>query len=93
MQHESQLSCCQQGADKAPAKAAATDAEPEVDLLDLRVGKILSIDRHPNAESLYVEQIDLGEEQPRQVGGQLLYCSGPERLMDSLMAQLGWWAV
>lgn len=50
-----------------PAKAQAADAEPSVQLLDLRVGKILKIERHPNAEALYVEQIDLGEAQPRQV--------------------------
>ena len=32
-----------------------------------RVGKILAVERHPNAESLYVETIDLGEDKPRQV--------------------------
>lgn len=31
-----------------------------------RVGKILDVKQHPNAESLYVETIDLGEETPRQ---------------------------
>ncbi|KAJ3322781.1 hypothetical protein HDV06_002642 [Boothiomyces sp. JEL0866] len=35
--------------------------------LDIRVGKIVSVERHPDAESLYVEQIDLGEDQPRTV--------------------------
>lgn len=25
------------------------------------------VDRHPNAEKLYLEEIDLGEEKPRQV--------------------------
>ena len=56
-------------ADKAgkPAAAAKADAEPEFDALDVRVGKILSVDKHPNAESLYVESIDIGEDKPRQV--------------------------
>lgn len=29
--------------------------------LDIRVGKVVQVERHPNADSLYVEQIDLGE--------------------------------
>lgn len=35
--------------------------------LDLVVGKILSVKKHPDADSLYVEQIDVGEEKPREV--------------------------
>lgn len=38
--------------------------------VDIRVGKILSVAKHPEADSLYVEQIDLGEAKPRNV------CSG-----------------
>jgi aminoacyl tRNA synthase complex-interacting multifunctional protein 1 len=38
--------------------------------LDIRVGKIVKAWKHPDADRLYVEQIDLGEEEPRQV------CSG-----------------
>ncbi|CAG8433617.1 10916_t:CDS:2 [Diversispora eburnea] len=36
-------------------------------LLDLRVGHIIKVEKHPNADSLYVEQIDVGEENPRTV--------------------------
>ena len=28
----------------------------------------MKVDQHPNADSLYVEEIDVGEEKPRQVG-------------------------
>ena len=49
-----------------PAAAPKAEAEPGVDALDLRVGRIISVEQHPNAESLYLEQIDLGEGQPRQ---------------------------
>jgi len=35
--------------------------------LDIRVGKIVSISKHPDAEALYVEQIDVGEKKPRTV--------------------------
>jgi len=39
--------------------------------LCLQVGKIVSIEVHPTVESLYVEKIDLGEDQPRTVVSKL----------------------
>ncbi|OLY84606.1 tRNA-aminoacylation cofactor ARC1 [Smittium mucronatum] len=36
-------------------------------MIDMRVGKIIKVDRHPDADSLYLEQIEIGEENPRQV--------------------------
>ncbi|CAG9772812.1 unnamed protein product [Ceutorhynchus assimilis] len=35
--------------------------------LDIRIGKIVEVSRHPDADALYVEKIDLGEEQPRTI--------------------------
>lgn len=35
--------------------------------LDLKVGRVLSVTKHPEADSLYVEEIDVGEESPRNV--------------------------
>ena len=32
--------------------------------LDLRVGKILQIEKHPDADSLYVEKVDIGKQKP-----------------------------
>ena len=32
------------------------------------------VDRHPNAEKLYLEEIDLGEEKPRQVCEKVWKC-------------------
>ena len=49
-----------------PAKPAANTAI-DISRLDFRVGKILSVEKHPDADSLYVEQIDVGEEKPRTV--------------------------
>jgi len=37
------------------------DDQPLIHRLDLRVGKIIQVDPHPQAEHLYIEQIDLGE--------------------------------
>jgi aminoacyl tRNA synthase complex-interacting multifunctional protein 1 len=54
------------GAPPAAAKPAANTAI-DISRLDLRVGKILSVEKHPNADSLYVEQIDVGEEKARTV--------------------------
>ena len=51
-----------------PQAAKAAEEEPTVDALDIRVGRIVKVEQHPNAESLYVEDIDLGEDEPRQVG-------------------------
>ncbi len=33
--------------------------------LDLRVGKILEVENHPNADKLFVMKVDLGEEKER----------------------------
>ncbi|KAI9298596.1 nucleic acid-binding protein [Neoconidiobolus thromboides FSU 785] len=50
----------------APAKAAV--AAPIVpSMIDLRVGHIIEVAKHEAADSLYVEQIELGEEAPRTV--------------------------
>ena len=35
--------------------------------LDLRVGKILEVEEHPNASKLYVLKVDLGEPSPRTI--------------------------
>lgn len=39
----------------------------DVGRLDMRVGLITTAKRHPDADSLYIEEIDVGEEKPRQV--------------------------
>ncbi|XP_021937401.1 aminoacyl tRNA synthase complex-interacting multifunctional protein 1 [Zootermopsis nevadensis] len=47
----------------------ATLEEPPVDVgrLDFRVGRIMSAKKHPDADSLYVEEVDVGEEKARTV--------------------------
>ena len=51
-----------------PTAAPAAASEVHIGMADIRVGQIVSVEQHPNADSLYVEQIDLGEGKPRQVG-------------------------
>lgn len=54
----------------APAASKKASDDPTVDMLDIRVGRIIKVEQHPNADSLYVEEIDLGEDKPRQVSQQ-----------------------
>jgi tRNA-binding EMAP/Myf-like protein len=44
-------------------KYTAKDAsdQPLIHRLNVQVGKIVNVERHPEAEHLYVEQVDLGE--------------------------------
>mmetsp|Transcript_35423 Transcript_35423/g.67796 ORF Transcript_35423/g.67796 Transcript_35423/m.67796 type:complete len:1001 (-) Transcript_35423:335-3337(-) len=48
-------------------KAPAVDRDVDFSRLDVRVGKITECKKHPDADALYVEQIDLGEGQTRTV--------------------------
>ena len=40
--------------------------------LDIRIGKIVEVARHPDAEKLYVEKIDLGEPSQRTIVSSLV---------------------
>lgn len=63
------------GAVKSPAFAvrAMADAAPDDavnELVDMRVGKVLKAYKHEEADKLYIEEVDMGEAEPRQI------CSG-----------------
>lgn len=45
-----------------PPKAAAS-----ISALNIRVGKVISAENHPDADKLYVERIDIGETEPRTI--------------------------
>ncbi|RLM78656.1 putative methionine--tRNA ligase [Panicum miliaceum] len=49
------------------SKSKAAEAEVSAAKLDIRVGLIRNAEKHPDADSLYVEEIDVGEEAPRTV--------------------------
>ena len=46
-------------------------ADWDVSALDIRVGKILKVWEHPEAEKLFCEEIDVGEDKPRQIASGL----------------------
>ncbi|KAM4603997.1 aminoacyl tRNA synthase complex-interacting multifunctional protein 1a [Polymixia lowei] len=57
------------GGEKQEKKPAAPQEDLKVDVsrLDMRVGCIIAAQKHPDADSLYVEQVDVGEASPRTV--------------------------
>lgn len=58
--------------EKKPKEQKSPAEEPPIDIgrLDLKIGKVEDVQRHPDADSLYVLKINCGEEKPRTV------CSG-----------------
>jgi aminoacyl tRNA synthase complex-interacting multifunctional protein 1 len=71
---------------KKPAPAAPTDTQLLPTMLDIRVGKILTCKKHPEADQLYVETIDLGEAEPRTIcSGLVAYYSSADMLVGKLV--------
>lgn len=64
-----------------PAKAEERLAD--VSRLDIRVGRIRTVKRHPDADSLYVEEVDVGEAAPRQVVSGLVKFIPLEGMQDA----------
>lgn len=56
--------------------------------LDIRVGKIISVEKHPDADSLYLEKIDVGEPEPRTVVSGLVAYVPQEDLQDRMVLLL-----
>ncbi|XP_070710838.1 aminoacyl tRNA synthase complex-interacting multifunctional protein 1 [Pempheris klunzingeri] len=65
-------------------------AEPRLDVsrLDLRVGRILSVRRHPLAEALSVQEVDVGEGAPRTVVSKLGGGANLEELQGGIVVLL-----
>ncbi|XP_011189977.1 aminoacyl tRNA synthase complex-interacting multifunctional protein 1 [Zeugodacus cucurbitae] len=81
--------------EKKPKKEKTTTntsapAELPVDVgrLDMRVGKIIEVGRHPDADSLYLEKIDCGEPQPRTVVSGLVKFVPLEEMQNRLVVVL-----
>ncbi|XP_049891436.1 tyrosine--tRNA ligase, cytoplasmic [Epinephelus moara] len=56
--------------------------------VDIRVGKIISVEKHPDADSLYLEKIDVGEAEPRTVVSGLVAYLSQEELQDRMVLVL-----
>ena len=62
----------EQQKNQAEAKKKEAEKLPQIDIkefqkMDLRVGRVLSCERHPDADKLFVLQVDIGEGKPRQI--------------------------
>ncbi|KAF5382577.1 hypothetical protein D9615_002783 [Tricholomella constricta] len=78
------------GKKKAGKAPAADEGEPVPSMIDLRVGRIVDIMKHPDADGLYVEaclpQIDIGEETgPRTVVSGLVNYIPIEEMRDKFL--------
>ncbi|CAF1296203.1 unnamed protein product [Didymodactylos carnosus] len=73
--------------DQEKAKVPVNTAT-DITRFDLRVGKIVSVEKHPDADSLYVETIDIGEEKPRTVCSGLVKHMSPDDLHQKLVIVL-----
>eukprot|EP00795_Rhopilema_esculentum_P017521 gene17521-9144_t len=67
------------------AKGKGENREVNPSRLDLRIGKIISVKKHPDADSLYIEEIDVGEERPRTVVSGLVEYVTEEELNGRLV--------
>ena len=60
------------GGGKAKKAAPQDPNQPDITKLDIRVGVITKVWKHPDAEKLYCEEIDVGEDAPRQIASGLV---------------------
>lgn len=70
------------------AVASPTDFVVDIRKLDLRIGKIVDINKHPDADTLYLEKIDCGEANPRTVVSGLVNHVPIEEMRDRIVMVL-----
>jgi aminoacyl tRNA synthase complex-interacting multifunctional protein 1 len=58
--------------DKAAQAPASAEVDLDINAIDLRVGIIRSVRKHDTADKLYCEEIDVGEDVPRQIASGLV---------------------
>ncbi|GAC76121.1 tRNA-binding protein [Moesziomyces antarcticus T-34] len=75
------------GGKKGGAAAAAADTSgPIPSQVDLRVGKIVSIEKHPDADALYLEKVDFGEaDGPRTILSGLVHFVPIEKMQNRMV--------
>ena len=70
---------------KTPVKPAEP-AKPQITIddfakIEMKVGQVLSCEKHPKADKLLVSQIDIGEEKPRQIVSGIAGSYKPEQMV------------
>jgi glutamyl-tRNA synthetase len=70
------------------ADPMSTYEGPPISALDIRVGRITKVWEHPEADKLYCEEIDVGEDEPRQIASGLKPFMKPEDMEGRLVLVL-----
>jgi len=70
---------------KNETKGAPADDLIDIGRIDLRVGRIIEAKKHPDADALYVESIDVGEDKPRTVVSGLVKYVPLEEMQNRLV--------
>uniref|UniRef100_A0A9L0SAW2 Aminoacyl tRNA synthetase complex interacting multifunctional protein 1 n=1 Tax=Equus caballus TaxID=9796 RepID=A0A9L0SAW2_HORSE len=74
---------------KQQSVTGSADSKPiDVSRLDLRIGCIITAKKHPDADSLYVEEVDVGETAPRTVVSGLVNHVPLEQLQNRMVILL-----
>jgi tyrosyl-tRNA synthetase len=73
---------------KSPKKGPPAAEEDVPSRLDIKVGKIVEVSKHPDAEALYIEKIDLGETVPRTIVSGLVNFVPIEEMKDRMVVVL-----
>ncbi|XP_037933333.1 tyrosine--tRNA ligase, cytoplasmic-like [Teleopsis dalmanni] len=73
---------------KIANSSPSTQEEDSPHRLDIRVGKVVEVAQHPDADTLYVLKIDLGEKEPRTIISGLVKFVTVEELNQRLVAVL-----
>lgn len=74
------------GGKKGGAAAAADTTGPIPSQIDLRVGKIVSVEKHPDADALYLEKVDFGEaDGPRTILSGLVHFVPIEKMQNRMV--------
>lgn len=71
-----------------PSKQKAPLDEISPHRLDIRIGRIVDVAKHPDADALYVEKIDVGESSPRTIVSGLVNYVPIEEMQDRMVVVL-----
>ncbi|XP_046461146.1 aminoacyl tRNA synthase complex-interacting multifunctional protein 1-like isoform X2 [Daphnia pulex] len=65
-------------------KVEIDDGPVDIGRIDLRIGKIVAVKKHPDADSLYVEEVDVGEGKTRTIVSGLVKHVPIEEMQDRI---------
>ncbi|KAL4716093.1 hypothetical protein ACJJTC_013870 [Scirpophaga incertulas] len=73
--------------DQAKKIKEKTESTEVIDVrkLDFRIGKIIDVNKHPDADTLYVEKIECGEDKPRTVVSGLVNHVPIDQMRDKIV--------